>query len=307
MHDDLASLRKDDDDARRADIEWPTVLLAMGVYASWLLVTAVHASLPFWLLALVGGMIVTWHGSLQHEMIHGHPTGSNRVNGMLGVVPLSLWLPFTIYHRSHLAHHRAEHITHPLDDPESHYVSQAHGWRARLATWEGCLIARLILGPPIRIMTFLLDEAVRGWRHPLAWARDWAPHMLALSPVLWWLDHVHLSIGAYALAFIYPGTALTLLRSFAEHRADADAGRRAVIVRRGGLFRLLFLNNNLHAVHHARPDLPWYRLPAYLRRHEHLFTHAPVYESYADIVRRFAWAPNDGIVHPAFRRQEDRA
>lgn len=102
-----------------------------------------------------------------------------------------------IYYRSHLAHHRAEHITHPLDDPESHYVSRDRGWRSRFAIWEGGLIARLILGPPIRIMTFLVDEMGRAWRHPRDWARDWVPHMFALWPILWWLNHVNLSITHY--------------------------------------------------------------------------------------------------------------
>jgi len=309
MPDDLGSCCTVDDafdhGAKRSGIEWPTLLLAIGIYAAWLLITAFHASVPFGLLVVVGGVIIAWHGSLQHEIIHGHPTATKWFNGMLGVVPLSLWLPFSIYHRSHLAHHRAEHITHPLDDPESHYVIRDHGWRARFATWEGGLIARLILGPPIRIMTFLVDETERAWRHPLDWARDWVPHMLALWPILWWLHHVNLSITDYVLAFVYPGTALTLLRSFAEHRADADAGRRAAIVRRGGVFGLLFLNNNLHAVHHARPDLPWYRLPDHLLQNEQIFAAAPVYASYADVIRRFAWTPNDGIVHPAFRGQED--
>lgn len=285
----------------RPAIEWPTLLLSVVIYGGWLLLTAFHASLPLWLVAVVGGGLIAWHGSLQHEIIHGHPTGSRRVNMALGFVPLSLWLPYAIYHRSHLAHHRADHITHPLDDPESHYVEQSHGWRARLASLESRLIARLLLGPPIRIACFLGEEIGRAWHSPLASARDWVPHGLALLPILWWLDHVGLSVADYALFFVYPGTALTLLRSFAEHRADADAGRRAVIVRRGGIFSLLFLNNNLHAVHHARPDLPWYRLPAYLRHHEQRFSAAPAFDSYAAVFRRFAWAPNDDIVHPAFR------
>ena len=34
-----------------------------------------------------------------------------------------------------------------------------------------------------------------------------------------------------------------------------------MIIERGGPFALLFLNNNLHAVHHDRPSVPWYRIP----------------------------------------------
>ena len=284
-------------------IEWPTLLLSVAIYGGWLVLTAWHASLAPWLLAVAGGGIVAWHGSLQHEVIHGHPTGSIHADTAIGAVPLSLWLPYAIYRRSHLAHHRADHITHPTEDPESHYVDRPGGWRARLALLESRLLARLILGPPIRLAIFFGQESGRAWRTPLAWARDWVPHGIAMLPILWWLDHVGLSIGAYALFFVYPGTVLTLLRSFAEHRADADSDRRAVIVRRGGIFGLIFLNNHLHAVHHARPDLPWYRLPGYLHRHEQRFAAAPVFESYAALFRRFAWARNDDIVHPAFREK----
>ena len=37
---------------------------------------------------------VAWHMSLQHEIIHNHPTRSRRVNRALGAWPLALWLPF---------------------------------------------------------------------------------------------------------------------------------------------------------------------------------------------------------------------
>lgn len=44
--------------AKRSGIEWPTLLLAIGIYAAWLLITAFHAIVPFWLLAVVGGVII---------------------------------------------------------------------------------------------------------------------------------------------------------------------------------------------------------------------------------------------------------
>ncbi|MET0250648.1 MAG: fatty acid desaturase [Novosphingobium sp.] len=279
-----------------------TLLVAFVIYGGWLALTYWHDALPLPVLAVLGGLIVAWHGSLQHETIHGHPTGNQAIDGAIGFVPLALWLPYPIYRASHLAHHATGEATDPEADPESHYRAEARGWGYRLARIEAPLWARLTLGPPIRIGRFLVAELRRARSEPGAWLRDWLPHLAALVPVLWWLSHVELSLGTYLVAFVYPGTALTLLRSFAEHHADADPRRRAAIVTRGGVFGLLFLNNNLHAVHHARPDLAWYRLPAFFEANRAAFAAAPTYASYGEVVRRYAWRPQDGVVHPRYRR-----
>jgi fatty acid desaturase len=254
-------------------------------------------------LILFGGAIIAWHGSLQHETIHEHPTGVRWIDSAIGFAPLALW-PYGIYRRSHLAHHNTTRITDPFDDPESHYLGQVSGLRHIFARLEAPLAGRLIFGPSIRIGGFLATETLRAWRPPAAWARDWLPHLAALIPLLWWLDRVGLSPVTYMLAFVYPGTALSLLRSFAEHRADRDPDRRAAIVERPGLLGLLFLNNNLHAAHHARPDLAWYRLPAHFRRHRAMFAGAPFYHGYGEIGRRFVWRAQDDIVHPDYRQPE---
>jgi len=46
--------------------------------------------------------------SLQHEIIHGHPTRKRWLNNLIGQWPLALWLPFENYRHSHLAHHNDE-------------------------------------------------------------------------------------------------------------------------------------------------------------------------------------------------------
>ena len=46
-----------------------------------------------WIVIPVGVLLITLHGSLQHEIVHGHPTRWQDVNRALGMVPLSLWLP----------------------------------------------------------------------------------------------------------------------------------------------------------------------------------------------------------------------
>ena len=90
----------------------------------------------------------------------------------------------------------------------------------------------------------------------------------------------------------------TLLRSFAEHRA-VDGETRSAVVRSNVVFSLLYLNNNLHHTHHARPRLAWYSLPRArdeLGSDEIAARGAGSYRGYADIARRYLLRPID---HPA--------
>ncbi len=105
----------------------------------------------------------------------------------------------------------------------------------------------------------------------------------------------------YALTFVYPGTALMLLRSFLEHQAAEEVGERTAIVEAGPVMSLLYLNNNLHAVHHARPRTPWYRLPAIYRanRAKVLAGNGGYrYASYARIVWTYLFRAKEPPVHP---------
>lgn len=280
-------------------IEWPTILLTVMIYGSWLGLTAAHAFLPLPLVVLSGAWLIAWHGSLQHETIHGHPTRSKRINALVGAVPLSLWLPYAIYRDSHEAHHRSDHITHPRHDPESRYVTDGDNWRwaARL---QATLIGRLVFGPPLCVLSLFRDEAARVRRAPGAVLRDWAPHLLAVAGVVAWLEVSGFGTLRYLLLVVWPGTSLSLLRSFAEHRADLPGPARAATVEHGGLLGLLYLNNHLHTAHHDRPELAWYRLPAHHRAHRARLTAQAgrPHRSYGEIVRRFALHPHDRLTHP---------
>jgi fatty acid desaturase len=284
-------------------VEWPTVVVAFAVHGGWIALTAWHALIPLPLLILAGGWIVAWHGSLQHEVIHGHPTGRRAIDDTVGSVPLSLWLPYRIYRRSHLAHHGSAAITDPAHDPESRYHRPKRGLALGLARLQSTLAGRMIVGPAVLIARFLGDEAARGWRSPRAVLADWGPHLVGVALVLAWLDHVGLGIGTYLLAFVYPGTALTLVRSYAEHRAELTTPGRAASVESRGALALLFLNNNLHVAHHERPRLAWYRLPAYHDTHRDRFVRAGgrFYAGYREVARRFAFAPHDDLIHPHHR------
>ena len=293
---------------KRNRVELPTIALAALIYGGWLAITYCHALVPLWLMPFAGGWLIAWHNSLQHETIHGHPTGHRLIDSAIGAVPLSLWLPYASYVRSHRAHHASCAITDPLDDPESRYlVHRPDGWGYVLRTAESLqstLSGRLILGPLLTVGRFLAGEFVRARKEPTALLADWVPHLCACALLMAWLRFCGLGIGAYLLLFVYPGVSLSLLRSFAEHRAADLPHHRIAVVETRGPLGLLFLYNNLHAAHHELPGLPWYRLPAFHRQNRARLLQANGglhYSGYRALLRRFLFKAHDHLVHPDHR------
>ncbi|MEL7174203.1 MAG: fatty acid desaturase, partial [Pseudomonadota bacterium] len=99
----------------------------------------------------------------------------------------------------------------------------------------------------------------------------------------------------------YGGLSLLRIRTFLEHRAHERAAGRSVIIEDGGPLALLFLNNNLHALHHAAPRVAWYRLPALYRvRREEILRRNRGYRfgSYAEIFAAYFFRAKDPVAHP---------
>ena len=287
--------------------EWPTWAVLVAVYGGWLALTFHSAALPWWVVLLAGGWLTAWHGSLQHEAIHGYPTRSPRLNAALVWLPVGLWMPYSIYRETHVEHHESVHLTDPAADPESFYVS-AEAWgrmgrlRRTVHVVNQTLAGRLILGPALIAGRFWLGEARRLLRGDFAHGRTWAGHVVGVALVFAWTAGVcEMSIAAYVALFAWPGLSLTLLRSFAEHEPAAEPDRRTVIVESGGFGSLLYLNNNLHAVHHAFPGVAWHAIPAARRAHRGMFAGPDgprIHRGYAAIARRFLLRPRAYPVHP---------
>jgi fatty acid desaturase len=278
----------------------PTWTIAALAYGGWIALTLGYRALPWWVALPLAAWVMALYGSLQHETIHGHPTRWRWVNEALGWAPLWLWLPYPIYRDEHRRHHDDAILTDPFADPESKYVVPAD-WprfgRLRRAAlqFNTTLLGRLTIGPALIVGDFLRRELRALTAAEAGRWRVWALHALALAPVLAWLWVCAIPLWAYALLFVYPGLSLTLLRSFAEHIASAEPKARTVTVEAGPFFSLLFLNNNLHALHHARPELPWYALPSLARR---LPRPRLSYRGYGELARRFLLRPIHAPVHP---------
>ncbi len=289
-----------------SSVEWPTALLAAAIYAAWAALTYWHGAVPIWLLVPLGGWLVAWQSSLQHEIVHGHFTPWPWLNRAVADAPLMLWMPYGRYRVTHLLHHRNELLTLPVIDPESRY------WRAQdlaalgpvgraLAGAETTMLGRVTVGAvwvPLRFMWCEARAIAAGDR---AIARTWLDYLPGLALMLAWVVLVcGMSPALYILAFVLPGTALMLIRSFAEHRAVPDIDRRTAIVENSPVFGLLYLHNNLHATHHLDPGLAWYRLPAFHRQVRAQLEKDGVifYRGYAEVFRRYFLKSHDRLLHP---------
>ena len=295
----------------RPAVEWPTLALTLGCYAVWLAAIGPVAAVSLPAGIVLAGLAGALHASLQHEAIHGHPFADPRVNAALVFPALTLTIPYQRFRDLHLAHHRDADLTDPYDDPESNYLDPAR-W-ARLARPVRALLAlnntlagRMLLGPMIAQVAFMADDWRRLGAGDRAVLRGWLWHLAALVPVI----GAHAAVGTMplwaALAAAYLAHALLKVRTFAEHRAHERASGRTVIIEDRGLFAFLFLNNNLHVVHHMHPAVPWYRLPGLYRanRGRYLGRNGGYrFASYAELFRRHLLRAKDPVAHPFFGRR----
>lgn len=287
-------------------LEWPSVALCLTLYTAFAGLTWFSRDLPTLAVLVSCSLLITLHSSLQHEFIHGHPTPWRKLNRALASAPLSVWLPFESYRRSHLVHHCDEALTDPLDDPESYYRT-ASEWAALGPVWRGVVTAhttlagRLVIGPLWNVGRFLQAESRAVLRGDRDRQRIWLRHGCAVGVLMIWVAVICRMNLALYLASVYGGTAILLLRSFAEHRAKEGIFERTAIVENSWFFGPLFLFNNLHAAHHERPLMPWYELPGWYRANRARLLRENgglVYDSYVEVARRFLFAPHDVVVHP---------
>ena len=100
--------------------ELPTWLVIIAVYSGWFMTLAYWRTLGLFPATVLLIWFTAWYMSLQHELIHGHPTPWRWCNQLLGTLPLAVWYPYGLYRDSHLAHHHNDRLTLPVDDPESY-------------------------------------------------------------------------------------------------------------------------------------------------------------------------------------------
>ena len=288
-------------------IEWPTLGLLLCAYAVWAVATLWLPAISMILAILAAGLAITLHSSLQHEVIHGHPFRNARLNAALVWPPLTLVIPYLRFRDTHLAHHMDCQLTDPYDDPETNFLDPKEWERLPsalqvLLRWNNTLAGRLLIGPIVGTVYFFRSDW-RARRTPEV-RNGWLWHIPGLVAVLVWVIWSPMPLWAYLIA-TYLALSILRIRTFLEHRAHEMVRARTVVVEDRGPLALLFLNNNLHAVHHMHPNVAWYDLPGLWKANRERFLSANegyLYRSYGEVFQRYFLRRKDPVPHPLWHK-----
>ncbi len=292
--------------AQFTSIDWPTWLLLVLCTFLLLIIATMGSSVSLWFSVPVLALLMTLHSSLQHEVLHGHPTSHKGINELLVCIPFGLFVPYRRFRDTHLEHHIDERLTDPHEDPESNYL-QLGDWeklskyKRRLLLMNNTLAGRIFLGPLIGMSSFYCNDfrLARAGDHSIT--KAYLLHVLAMLPLMWLLDQeAAMPFLAYIMS-AYLALSILRVRTFLEHRAEWEVLNRIVVIEDRGLFSWLFLNNNYHLVHHLHPGVCWYKLPAMFRanRDRYLLDNGSYYyPNYRSIFARYFFKAKDPVPHP---------
>ncbi len=289
-------------------VEGPTLGLILACYAIW-----GAAGLFLWpvfpILALIVMMITaTLHGSLVHEACHGHPTRIAWVNEALVSASLGMIWPYRRFKTLHLRHHANEMLTDPFEDPESYYreaftFSQLPSAVKFILALNNTMLGRIILGPLLGALGLIVGDIKKILTGDRAVIWAWWLHLLFTAPLmLIVIFGFGIPFWAYALIVIWGSHGIISVRTFAEHRWHETSQGRSIIVEKTWL-GMLFLNNNLHLVHHESPSVPWYKLPTLYRAkraHWVVLNDGYVFKNYTQLFTAHALRAKEPVVHPVW-------
>ena len=228
---------------------WPTVALCLVALAVQAASSAAGLS-GFWPVSLtvaVNTIGAYAQFTVLHDAVHRSLSRLSWLNELFGYgATFVLCGPYAAIRRNHLHHHG--HTNDPREDPDfwvagATWLStglrcltmlQMHYWTylTRLRRRDAAFVQS--------VATIIVIGALHAW----AW---WAGHLRDL--VLCWTLPAQLAVAALALTFDYW-----------PHRPHTARGRfRDTANLLPAWLDPFFLCQNLHAVHHLFPQLPWYR------------------------------------------------
>lgn len=266
--------------------EWRTSILYLISISSWVFLSYLYQFEFGWLVIPFLIYLTSLQTSIRHEIAHGHPTNSVKINNILGIPALNLLDPFLSFKKNHLLHHGVT-VGSPKD-PESDYIEQAlfeqfHPLKRALISFNHTLIGRVVVGPLFWLF---------GKRKVKTTYTDIAAHIAWCVVQLAFLEMIGFSALEYIMFVAYPSAGLSLIRSFIEHKiGEKDTN----VVESSWFFSFLFLNNNIHIIHHNDPKLPWYDINrVYKRDKTKLRAEIGVtYAGYRDVFAKYAFKAKD--------------
>lgn len=234
------------------------------------------------------------------------------MNELLVGLPLAGIFPYRRYKDLHLKHHQDEHLTDPYEDPESyfwceHQVREMTDFQRHIFAINNTFVGRLVVGPTLTMIGFSRTETWRMRQNETGVRLAWTLHAPGLIAMICLVSQIlMMPLWVYFLFVGYPALSLTAMRSYAEHQAAENVGARTAIVEAHPTLALLYLNNNLHIVHHSSPSIAWCDIPDLYnaRRQKYLTANEnTLFLGYSDIAKRFAFQVKQPVEYPIKHRQ----
>jgi fatty acid desaturase len=248
---DLSRFRKIDDRLSAAAIvgDYLTVLTA-----AFVAIATAHALVTLAAIVVIAGRQIAIQ-NLLHAAVHRSLFSTRKLNDRVDLlIGLPLFETVRTYREGHLNHHRDVTLKRPdrFDYIHAHLPAPSSPrWRR---TWSA-VIQPLLGTAGLRFVRVSIDAC----REDPRLARRLAAYWLTIGGVFWWAGWLtYLLVYWFGpLVWLYP--VLDRWAALSDHYAAADDARN-----QRGLFYSLFLKGHemYHAVHHAYPEIPFYRIRA---------------------------------------------
>jgi len=268
--------------------------IAVAVACLW---SAAHA--PHWSILALAAFVFSFANntifSLQHECVHGTFHPARRINEAAGVL-FAAFFPtaFAIQRVSHIGHHRRNRTDLELYD---YYLPHQSRWLKTY--WIYCLlsgfywaiipVAGLVyVACPFCFRSRWFQDGPARWWGFASYVRDiaaqpigrvWPQAMftLAFQACLW--RGLDLDATAWLACYWAFGLNWSSLQYTDHAWSRRDPREGAWNLRFWPVTQALFLNYNLHLVHHRRPDIPWLHLPRFVQATDPRPSFWPIYLS----------------------------
>jgi fatty acid desaturase len=275
-----------------------------GLAANWVLLALLGActlfaliALPLWLLprnpwwglALVPVALATnsfW--ALHHEAIHGNFHPARRINHLSGrAMAVLLGSSFRVLRFAHLMHHRYNRYR--LDRPDIYETDEGPYAIAKLRFLSELLLLLYLSEVVVPLLCLLPKPGVRRivdfvYRHPdptvrvvktvaeQVFLRDRNLREIRVDALVV-IGLVTVSAICYgpfwpmlAAFLLARGIAVSVIDNVYHFATPVDDVDFAMNLRLSAPLQFMFLNMNLHRVHHHNPELTWWQLPDHFRQ-----------------------------------------
>jgi len=243
-------------------IDWPTIGLALAMYATLLGNFALYWSAPLsvWIHVLVSVAAIHLSFTIWHESVHRNVSTTRWLNDLVGVFGVFPYMaPYFLERWLHLKHH--SRLNQP-DDPNGIYTAGPF-WQLPIRY--------------LRILAFYRERAHEDPRSREEKIADTLPPILLVSlyALAWWQGVLLDVVLLWLLPVVIAKVIMDWYINYAPHVGlppDRFKGTRVLDL---PWLTPLLLCHNYHAIHHLWPGLPWHRYPpvfreklAYLRENE---------------------------------------